>query len=207
MRATLAFLAGAIHGLSRWPETALTPAGLRARGVPYPAGFRPRRHSSRQGWRAHAEDFPANPFAADPHAALWTLTDGRRLGLRAWARATLAAFAPDVRRYADRETWAHLREVFAGEARSGLDFPDRPPTYDDVGRHVDLGRRQGRTLPRSAYDRVIRRVLARAPWRLDGARWRVERMPGWYEFIFREVHTGERRVFNLDRLAAELRRR
>ncbi len=205
MTAALAFLAGVIHALAAWPETALTPAGLRARGVPYPAGFTPRKHSSRQGWRAHAEDFPASPFTADPHAALWPLTDGRRLGLRAWARATAAAFAPAVRRFADRETGAHLREVFAGEARSGLDFADRPPAYDDVGRQVDLGRREHRALPRSAYERVIRRILARAPWRLDGARWRVERMPGWYEFIFREVRTGERRVFNLDRLAAALR--
>lgn len=207
MLATLAFLAGVATALSGWPEAALTPAGLRARGVPYPAGgFRPRKHSSRQGWRAHADDFPENPFAADPHAALWPLADGRRLGLRAWARATMVAFAPAVRRYADRETWTHLREVFGGEARSGLDFPDRPPAYDDVGRDIDWGRRRARPLPRSAYERVIRRVLARAPWRLDGARWRVERMPGWYEFVFREVRTGERRVFNLDRLAAEMRR-
>ena len=206
MTATLAFLAGAIHALSEWPESALTPAGLRARGVPYPADFIPRKHSSRQGWRAHAEDFPENPFAADPHAVLWPLTNGKSLGLREWARASLTAFAPDVRRFADRETWAHLWEVFGGEARSGLDFPDRPPGYDDVGREIDPGRRRGRALPRSAYERVIRRILARAPWRLDGARWRVERMPGWYEFVFREVSTGERRVFNLDRLAAEMRR-
>lgn len=204
MLATLAFLAGVIHALAGFPESALTPTGLRARGVPYPANFTPRKHSSRQGWRAHAEDFAENPFAADPHA-VWPLTNGKRLGLRAWARATLIAFAPDVRRFADRQTWSHLREVFGGEARSGLDFPDRPPAYDDVGRDIDLGRREHRELPRSAYERVIRRILSHAPWRLDNARWRVERMPGWYEFIFREVRTGERRVFNLDRLAASLR--
>ena len=109
-------------------------------------------------------------------------------------------FRPSVRRYADRATYTHLCEVFAGEARSLLDFEERPGAYDDVGRQIDWGRRRGRPLARSAYERVIQRVIAHKPLRVGQASYLLESMPGWYEFIFRNVRTGSRRVFNLDEL-------
>ena len=56
-------------------------------------------------------------------------------------------------------------------------------------------------MPRSAYEKVIQRVIHHEPWRIGKARYTIERMPGWYEFIFRDVKTGERRTFNLDELA------
>ena len=37
--------------------------------------------------------------------------------------------------------------------------------------------------------------------RMNGKRYTVERMQGWYEIVFRETKTGRRRVFNLDDLA------
>jgi len=55
--------------------------------------------------------------------------------------------------------------------------------------------------PRSAYEKVIHRVIARQPIQIRGKRYVAERMQGWYEVIFRESKTGERRIFNLDRLA------
>ncbi len=84
--------------------------------------------------------------------------------------------------------------MLAGQARSLLDFDDAPPAYEDVGRDIDWGRRRSRPLPRSAYERVIRRIVAHAPWRIGGA----------YEFVFRNVKTGARRTFNLDELARRL---
>ncbi len=76
---TLAFLAGVVSAMARWPAEDLTTAGLTERGVPILAGFRPSKHSSRKGWRAHADDFARNPFCADAEEAQWLLTDGRRL--------------------------------------------------------------------------------------------------------------------------------
>ena len=204
--ATLAFLAGVLDAVARWPLGDLRPERLATRGVPRLRGFRPSKHSSRKGWRAHVADFSQNPFTTDPAAVEWRLQDGRTLSLRALASEVCAAFAPAVRRFADEEIRAHIRDVLAGEARSLLDFDGRPPAYDDAGRRIDWGRRRSRPLPRSAYERAIRRVLSHRPLRLDGALWRVERMPGWYEFVFREVNTGVRRVFNLDQLAARSKR-
>ena len=199
--ATLAFLAGVIAATARWPESDLTPAAFPRLRVPRLARFRPSKHSSRKGWRAHADDFACNPFAADPNAGDWPLTDGRRVSLREFSCEILRVFAPSIRRYADRATFAHLREVLEGTARSLLDFDERPVAYDDAGRTIDWGRRRARALPRSAYEKVIQRVIHHEPLRIGRARYVVERMPGWYEFVFRDVKTGVRRTFNLDELA------
>ena len=125
--------------------------------------------------------------------------------MRQIACETLAVFRHSVRHFADRTTFVHLREVLEGTARSLLDFPDRPPTYDDVGRQIDWGRRRARPLPRSAYERVIQRIIAHQPLRIGRVRYVVERMPGWYEFVFRDVKTGLRRTFNLDELVRRVR--
>ena len=200
MNATVAFLAGVISEAAAWPEDHLTLRALAARGLPLIAGFKPSKHSSRKGWRAHVDDFDKNPFRADPNQRDWTLTDRRQVSLRQIAVETLAVFRRGVRRYTDRATYTHLREVLGGTARSLLDFPDRPPAYDDVGREIDWGRRRTRPLPRSAYERVIRRIITHQPLQIGSARFVVERMPGWYEFVFRNVKTGQRRIFNLDEL-------
>jgi hypothetical protein len=198
--ATLAFLAGVISALAKWPEDELLPEHFAARGLPLLAGFRPSRHSSRRGWRAHADDFPANPFTTDPNASAWLLADGQTASLREIGRRVLAVFRTSIRRYADRATYTHLREVFAGSARSLLDFPERPAAYDDVGRQIDWGRRSQRPLARSAYEKVMQRVIAHQPLRVGRSSYLLERMPGWYELVFRNVRTGTRRIFNLDEL-------
>ncbi len=198
--ATLAFLAGVIAVASRWTEDEMTIPALVHKGIPILADFQPSKHSSRKGWRAHADDFARNPFNADPNRRDWLLTDGRQASLRQIACETLAVFRPSIRQFADRATFMHLREVLEGTARSLLDFPDRPAAYDDVGRTIDWGRRRARPLPRSAYEQVIQRIITHEPIRVGRARYVVERMPGWYEFVFREVRTGRRRIFNLDEL-------
>ncbi len=198
--ATAAFLAGVISEAARWPDESLSTAALADLGLPLLAGFRPSKHSSRKGWRAHLDDFKRNPFCADPNQGDWLLTDGRNVSLRQIACETLAVFRRSVRRYADRGTFVHLSEVLAGTARSLLDFPDRPAAYDNVGRQIDWGRRRARPLPRSAYEQVIQRIITHQPLRIGRARYLVERMPGWYEFVFRDVKTGARRTFNLDEL-------
>ncbi len=199
MNAALPFLVGIISEVAGWPEEQLTQVALAARGLPMVAGFRPSKHSSRKGWRAHANDFPRNPFRTDPNLHDWTLTDGRQASLRQIACEILNVFHKAIRRSASRAAYIHLREVLEGNARSLLDFPDRTPAYDDVGRSIDWGRRV-RPLPRSAYEQVMQRIIAHEPLRIGRSRYLVERMPGWYEFVFRNVETGMRRTFNLDEL-------
>src|SRR6266403_1120545 len=198
MLATCAFLAGAVQTVLRWEGFGLRQ--LNRYGVPRMTPFRLRKHSSRRGWRITVDSLGKNPFTSDINAPLWKLRDGRILSLRAIAAETLSPFRRRIRRISDSNILEHIAAVFAGNARSLLDFAERPETYDDVGRTIDWGRCRMRRWPRSKYEKVIHRVIAREPMRVGQKRYRVDRMNGWYQVDCREVGTRRRRTFNLDEL-------
>jgi hypothetical protein len=198
MLATCGFIAGLAEGILKWDNYGVDQ--LRERGIPQPVPLRLRKHSSRKGWRVLPSSLQQNPFTCDPNAAIWKLRDGRVESLRAIAAETLRPFRSEVQRLSDAETLEHIEAVFAGDARSLLDFPDRPAAYEDAGHGIDWNRRRVRRASRSAYEQVIHRVIARRPIQVKGKRYRVERMQGWYEIVFRETNTGRRRLFNLDEL-------
>src|SRR5256885_12715160 len=198
MLATCAFVAGALETVLRWEDFGLRH--LNRNGIPRITPFRLRKHSSRRGWRVTVHSFGRNPFAADISAPLWKLRDCRLLSLRAIASETLIPFRRHIRRISDSNTTEHIAAVFAGDARSLLDFEKRPETYDDVGKGIDWGRRRKRRWSRSKYEKIIHRVIAREPMRIAQKRYRVIRMNGWYQVDFREIGTNRRRTFNLDEL-------
>src|SRR6266581_5318149 len=198
MLATCVFVAGAVETVLRWEDFGLKQ--LNRKRIPRITPFRLRKHSSRRGWRATADSLGQNPFAADTNAPLWKLRERRILSLRAIAAETLSPFRRRIRRISDSNILEHIAAVFAGNARSLLDFAERPETYDDVGRTIDWGRRRMRRWPRSKYEKVIHRVIAREPMRVGQKRYRVDRMNGWYQVDCREVGTRRRRTFNLDEL-------
>ena len=198
MLATCAFLAGAVETVLRWKSFGLRQ--LNRNRLPRITPYRLRKHSSRRGWRITRDSLGTNPFLADISAPLWKLRDGRALSLRAIAADSLKPFRHEIRRLGDLITLQHIAAVFAGDARSLLDFPNRPEAYDDVGRVIDWGRRRMRHWSRSRYEKVIHRVIAREPMHLGKKRYRAERMNGWYQVDFREIGTGKRRTFNLDEL-------
>jgi hypothetical protein len=198
MLATCAFIAGAMETVLRWEDFRLRQLGRH--GLARIARFHLRKHSSRRGWRVTADSLGRNPFMSNINEPLWKLRDGRRLSLRAIAAETLRPFRQRIRRISDSKTLEHIAAVFAGDARSLLDFEKRPDTYDDVGHGIDWGRRRMRRWSRSKYERVIHRVIAREPIRIGQKRYQVDRMNGWYEIEFREVGAKRRRTFNLDQL-------
>lgn len=199
MLATCAFVAGVAETVRKWPSYEIEE--IERHELPQLARFSLRKHSSRKGWRVLARSLAHDPFASDPSAPIWRTRDRKTVTLREFAAATLPPFRKQIRRLSDRETLKHIDEVFAGDARSLLDFPERPKAYDDAGRAFDWGRRRLRELPRSAYESVIHKVIAREPIRHAGKQYRVERMQGWYEIVCRESKTGRRRIFTLDDLA------
>jgi hypothetical protein len=198
MLATCAFIAGAVQTVLRWEDFHLRQ--LNRYGIPRMMPFRLRKHSSRRGWRVTADSLGKNPFTSDINAPLWKLRDGRLLSLRAMAAEILTPFHRRIRRISDPSTVEHIGAVFAGDARSLLDFEKRPETYDDVGRAIDWGRRRMRRWSRSKYEKIIHRMIAHEPVRIGRKRYRVDRMNGWYQVQFREVGTKRRRTFNLDEL-------
>jgi hypothetical protein len=198
MLATCAFVAGVVQTVLRWEDFGLRQ--LSRHDIPRMIPFRLRKHSSRRGWRVTAESLSQNPFSADVNAPVWKLRDNRTLSLRTIASETLKPFRGQIRRIGDVNALEHIDAVFAGNARSLLDFPDRPQAYDDVGRQIDWGRRRTRRLTRSKYEKVIHRVIARERMRIGQKLYRVDRMNGWYQVEFREVGTRKRKTFNLDEL-------
>ena len=205
MLATCAFIAGVAGVASSWPDYNLTQ--LERNGIPRFVPFRLRKHSSRKGWRVTKQSLARDPFSCDVNAPIWKLRDGRQLSLREIARETLQPFRASIRRVGDLETLRHIEAVFDGDARSLLDFPERPAAYDDAGHEWNWNRRRMRHWPRSAYEKVIHRVITRQPIQIRGKRYVAERMQGWYEVMFRESKTGERRIFNLDHLAKLMARK
>src|SRR6266571_5026679 len=157
MLATCAFVAGAVQTVLRWEDFGLRQLNLY--GVPRMTPFRLRKHSSRRGWRVTADSLGQNPFTSDINAPLWKLRDGRTLSLRAIAAETLALFQRRIRQISDSSTLEHVAAVFDGDARSLLDFAERPQAYDDIGRTIDWGRRRMRRWSRSRYERIIHRMI------------------------------------------------
>lgn len=200
MLATCAFITGVVQTVLRWEDFALRQ--LQRHGIPRTSRFCLRKHSSRRGWRVTVDSLGENPFVADINEPRWKLRDGRILSLRAIAAETLRPFRLLIRQISSSSTLEHVAAVFAGDARSFLDFEKRPDAYDDVGHRIDWGRRGMRRWPRSKYERVIHRVIAREPMRIGQKRYVVERMNGWYEVAFREIGTKRRRILNLDELVA-----
>jgi hypothetical protein len=198
MLATCAFIAGTMLTVLCWEDFRVRQLGRH--GFPRIARFRLRKHSSRHGWRVTPDSLGRNPFASNIDEPLWRLRDGRTLSMRAIAAETLRLFRRRVRQISDSSTLEHIDAVFAGDARSLLDFEKRPDAYDDVGHRIDWGRRQMRRWPRSKYEKVIHRVIAREPMRIGLKRYQVDRMNGWYAIEFREVGTKRRCTFNLDEL-------
>ena len=199
MLASCAFIAGAVEAMRLWPSYELTE--LDAHHIPRLTPFELKKHSSRRGWRVLAGSLARNPFACDVNEPNWKLRDGRTLNLRAIAAETLTPFRGKIRRLSDAATLEHINAVLDGDARSLLDFPDRPKSYEDAGHELDWNRRRLRRWPPSAYEKVIHRVIAHESIQIKGKRYRAERMRGWYEVIFRESKTGARHIFNLDYLA------
>src|SRR6476619_4092309 len=198
MLATCAFIAGAMETVLRWEDFGIRH--LEQHGVPRMARFRLRKHSSRRGWRVTSDSLGRNPFISDINEYLWKLRDERTLSLRAIAAETLRPFSQRIRQISDSSTLEHIAAVFAGDARSLLDFEKRPDAYDDVGHGIDWGRRRMRRWPRSKYEKVIHRVIAHEPMRIGQKRYQVDRMNGWYEIEFREMGTNRRRTFNIAEL-------
>ncbi|HVS04330.1 MAG TPA: hypothetical protein VMT16_16315 [Thermoanaerobaculia bacterium] len=208
MIATGTLIAAVVGAVARWPAHRLD--GLAERGIPVIAGLRPIPHTSRRGWLARDHSFPANPFTADPDAAIWPVdakTRGVRgpLSLRQLARAVLRHFHRPIRRLADPFTYRLLLQVLGGRAPSLLDLPERPPAYEDVGRLCFWDNLFPEAeLARSRYERVLIRAIGGHLLQLEGDLLLPVGMRGWTTVLFRRQRDGARISLPLDFLALRL---
>ena len=198
MLAAASVAVGITLAVAQWPSHDLSE--LQRRGFPVITPFYPRKHTSRKGWLARFDCFERNPFNSDVNVTDWPVTTGGSMSLRQIAHRICHPFFDDIARVTDLACLRHIGAVLKGNARSLLDFEERPAGYRDAGRRVEWRRRSLRTLPRSDYEAVIHRIITHRKLRVGSSVYIPEKMKGWYEVVFRNAKTGLRRIFNLDDL-------
>jgi hypothetical protein len=203
MIATATLITGVVRDVMRWER--YDPGLLDVHRIPRIAGFAPIPHTSRKGWLARYSCFESNPFACDLDEPLWRLVDGETVSLRVLARQVLRPFLSSIRRISDPFTWRLINAIMRGRSASLLDLPDRPPSYDDVGRLCTLDDRPLRGLARSGYEQVLIHAIAGRRLLLHG-QWHVPvGMEGWTTVVFRRESDGQRTALSIDFLLAQLR--
>ncbi len=198
--ATGAVIAGIVQTTERWHDQSI--ASLRRRRIPVLEQFTPIRHTSRHGWLAHVDCYPANPFACDVNAPVWR-TAGGSISLRGLAHRVLAYFDAPIRRIADPLSYRIAREITGGKLRSWLDLHERPEAYDDVG-HATPTAAAYRRLGLSRYERVVLNTIAHRPLVLGRERFTPVHMRGWSRVVFRRDRDGARTVLPIDTLVKHL---
>jgi hypothetical protein len=200
--ATGTVVGGIVSAISRWPGLGLKQ--LDTRRIPVIHGFRPMRHTSRRGWLARVECYPANPFGCEPNEKMWDTTLGRA-SLRQIALRVFRAFRHPIRRLADPFSYRIAMRVLTGAARSWLDEADRPVAYDDVGRGTLLPQ-ELTSLGLDRYERVMVNAIDGRPLELGHERWTPIGVRGWSRVVFRRDRDGAQTVLPLDTLVQHLDR-
>lgn len=202
LSATGTVIGGIVTAVSGWD--CYNVASLASRGVPVVEGFSPIQHTSRRGWLARAECFPANPFECAPDAAMWSTTLGR-FSLRGMAARIFNVFREPIRQLADPLSYRVASNILSGASRSWLDEDKRPLTYDDVGR--------GTTMPEALtnlglarYERVLLNAIEARPLEFQHDWWTPIAVRGWSRVVFRRERDGARTVLPVDTLVAHLDR-
>jgi hypothetical protein len=203
MIATGTLIVGIVREVMTWPSFELEM--LREKGIPVIAGYRPMKHTSRKGWLARNDCYPADPFAADIDDTTWETTDGRELSLRSIAGLIVKHFWHPIRRVSDPWTFRLIGSVMRGRAPSLLDLDDRPPEYEDVGRLCTWDNLFPESeLSRSRYERVLIRAISGQKLTMHGRRFTPTGMKGWSAVVFRADDDHSRHVFGIDYLLGHL---
>jgi hypothetical protein len=203
MIATGTLIVGIVREVMTWPSFELEM--LEKMGIPVIAGYKPMKHTSRKGWLARNDCYPADPFAADIDETTWQTTDGRELSLRSIAGLIVKHFWHPIRRVSDPWTFRLIGSVMRGRAPSLLDLDDRPPEYEDVGRLCTWDNLFPESeLSRSRYERVLIRAISGQKLTMHGRRFTPTGMKGWSAVVFRADDDRSRHVFGIDYLLGHL---
>ncbi|HUE77649.1 MAG TPA: hypothetical protein VMM83_06885 [Longimicrobiales bacterium] len=198
MTATTAIIVAAVREVAGWDR--VDRAELERRGYPVIAGFEPVPHTSRKGWLARFSCYDPDPFRSSPDARLWRTTEGEPISVRGAARRVVSRLLPRLREMAVEDTRRVIERVLVRRYPSLLDLPDRPESYENVGR-LCVWREPDPTRPlgRSAYEQVMLDVMAGRPIEVDGEAYRPVGTRGWTRVRYRSEE-GRTRTFSVDEL-------
>jgi len=204
MIAAGSLITGIVRDVTLWPS--LQVASLGRKSIPRIHGFAPMPHTSRKGWLARFDRFPANPMSNDPNAPMWRLS-GRagQASLRAISMEIFNYFRRSIARIADPLSLRVIRAVLAGREPSLLDLPERPCEYQDVGRLCAWRPAHAELAPeRSRLEQVVLHALAGDRLWIDGAYYTPTGMQGWSRIVFRRESDRKRITFAVDDLLDHL---
>jgi len=207
MVAAGSLITGIVREVASWRSFA--PAELSRRGLPIIRGFQPMRHTSRRGWLARVDCYPANPITSDVDAKIWRVgrDSADRASLRDIALRIFSTFRRSIAHVADPLSLRLIHAVLTGRARSLLDLADRPREYDDVGRLCGWQPfYPGALLARSRFEQVVVQVLSRQKLHVDGFDYTPAGMQGWSRVVFNRDDDGRRLTVPLEDLLPYLPR-
>src|SRR5687768_13413941 len=199
-------IAGIVRDVSTWPDLSL--AALEARRIPVIEGFAPCPHTSRKGWLARFDCYPANPFSTGGNEARWPVrVSGKRThwSMRRLARRVFTEFRRPISELSDPFSFRLIRSVLSGHAPSLLDLPTRPAAYEDAGRLCqweDLF--PAAVVAHSRYERVLMRALAGDRLAIDGESYVPSGIKGWSRIAFRRETDGSTVILPFDFLLQHL---
>lgn len=203
MIAAGSLITGIVRDVATWPSLGIR--SLAQKEIPTMRGFSPMPHTSRKGWLARFDRFPANPMANDPNAPLWRLSgQTRQASLRALGMEIFEHFRRSIARVADPLSLRIIRAVLAGREPSLLDLPQRPREYHDVGRLCAWRPDSKLAAGRSRLEQVVLHTLAGDKLQIDSTCYTPVGMQGWSRIVFRRDSDGKRIIFAVDDLLDHL---
>jgi hypothetical protein len=121
------------------------------------------------------------------------------------AGRTTRRFWSSIRELGDPVSLQLIAAVMRGRAPSLLELPDRPASYEDVGRLCRWDDLFPLTLlPRSRFERVLGHAVSGRRVHMDGSWHRPIAVRGWTHIVFRRESDGARRVMSLDEMLEHL---
>jgi len=199
-----AFITGIVRKVMTWDSFELDM--LEKMKIPVIKGFKPVKHTSRKGWLAKFDCFPANPFTCKVDEKMWdTTVFDSKISLRFMAAQIHQLFYKPIAAISGAFTFRMMQSVFSGKAPSLLDLPDRPKEYEDVGRLCTWNNLfDENELSRSKYERVLVSSILKRPLTLNGVIYIPISMKGWTKVVFENEEDKSKILLNVDYLIEHL---
>jgi hypothetical protein len=209
MIATATLITAIVREVMAWESYSLEE--LKRRQLPYILDFKPMPHTSRKGWLARFCCYPHNPFTEDVKAKIWktlnydTNEEIRLNSLQEIAYSIFKYFWRPIARLSDPFTFRLISSIMQGRTPSLLELPDRPESYENVGR---LCRWEAifpeHLIERSPYERIlINAVAGRRLW-IDNMSYTPIGMKGWSRILFRRDIDKTKHIMAIDKLISHI---
>lgn len=197
MIAAAGLITGVVREVITWRSFDIQE--LNKRGIPVVDGFKPIKHSSRQGWVAKDKCFVPSPFNSKADECLWPV-QGHKQSTRQLAVAMWHYFQKSIEKNADEKSLNIIKSILCGQ-RTALMEQGKPDGYMDVGRKCGWNNLYSKQeLPRSVYEQLVHDALAKRKLLINGELFQAVGLKGWSRIRLKRIRDGARFLASLDYL-------